>query len=149
MRLCVIPARGGSKRIPRKNILPFAGRPMIAWSIEAARDSGVFDRVLVSTDNPEIAELARTLGAEVPFTRPDALADDHAGSTEVTAHATAWALAQDWPLQAVCMLYATAPFVRAADLQRGLAELRSGDWDYAFSVTDFAYPIYRALCSDG
>jgi N-acylneuraminate cytidylyltransferase len=148
LRLCVIPARGGSKRIPRKNILPFAGRPMIAWSIDAARASGLFDRVIVSTDDAEIAAVAREGGAELPFMRPDELANDHAGSTEVVTHATAWALAQGWTLEAVCMLYATAPFVQAEDLQAGLQALRSGDWDYAFSVTDHAYPIHRSLTLD-
>jgi N-acylneuraminate cytidylyltransferase len=145
LRICVIPARGGSKRIPRKNILPFGGRPMIAWSIAAARDSGLFDHILVSTDDAEIAAVAREHGAELPFIRPDALATDHAGSTEVVTHATRWATEQGWPLAAVCCIYATAPFIQADDLRRGLAALDAGDWAYAFSVTDYAYPIFRSL----
>ena len=104
MNLAVIPARGGSKRIPGKNIRPFCGRPMIAWAIDAARDSGLFDRVVVSTDDKEIAETASQAGAEVPFTRPAELADDHAGTIPVIAHATRWAQEQDWPVEATCVI---------------------------------------------
>ena len=90
MRLALIPARGGSKRIPKKNIAPFCGKPMIAWSIETANASGLFDRVIVSTDDPEIADVARRFGAESPFERPAELSNDHAATTEVVAHATRW-----------------------------------------------------------
>jgi len=144
-RLCVIPARGGSKRIPRKNILPFGGKPMIAWSIEAALTSGLFDRVWVSTDDDEIADVARAHGAEVPFMRPATLANDHAGTNEVTAHACNWAAEQGWAPDAVCCIYATAPFIQVDDLRRGLDLLASGPWAYAFAVTDFGYPIFRSL----
>jgi N-acylneuraminate cytidylyltransferase len=92
MRLAVIPARGGSKRIPRKNIKVFHGKPMIAWSIETAKLSGLFDQIIVSTDDSEISEVAKQWGAEVPFVRPASLSGDHAGTTEVIAHATRWAL---------------------------------------------------------
>ncbi len=145
MRIAVIPARGGSKRIPRKNIKPFAGKPMIAWSIEVAKASGLFDRVFVSTDDAEIAELAKQWGAEVPFMRPDELSNDYAGTTEVISHATQWALEQGLDVDAVCCIYATAPFVQVADLMRGLEVLESGDWAYAFTVTDFAAPIFRSF----
>lgn len=145
MKIAVIPARGGSKRIPRKNIKPFSGKPMIAWSIEAAKSSGLFDRIIVSTDDAEIAEVAKQWGAEVPFMRPDALSNDHAGTTPVIAHATQWALAQGMDVEAVCCIYATAPFVQVDDLKRGWEALASGDWDYAFTVTDFAAPIFRAF----
>lgn len=145
MNVCVIPARAGSKRIPRKNIRPFHGRPMIAWSIEAARASGVFSRILVSTDDAEIAALAVALGAEAPFIRPAALADDHTGTLEVMAHAVGWMRDQDWPLDAVCCLYATAPFVRPEDLRDGLELLRMGDWSFTFTATEYASPIFRAF----
>jgi len=145
MKVAIIPARGGSKRIPRKNIRPFAGKPMIAWSIEAARASGLFERIVVSTDDAEIADVARQYGAEIPFMRPDALANDHAGATEVVAHATEWALGTGLELQAVCCLFATAPFVQEADLQAGWKAFSSGHWDYVFSATDFAAPIMRAF----
>jgi len=145
MNVAVIPARGGSKRIPRKNIKDFCGKPMIAWSIEAAKASGLFDHIIVSTDDAEIAEVATQWGAEVPFMRPAELSNDHAGTTEVIAHATHWALDQSWPVTAVCCIYATAPFVQVEDLKRGLEALESGDWAYAFTVTDFAAPIFRSF----
>jgi pseudaminic acid cytidylyltransferase len=145
MRLAVIPARGGSKRIPRKNIKPFGGKPMIAWSIEVALQSGCFDRVLVSTDDPEIAQVAQSYGAEVPFVRPPELSDDHTGTIPVIAHATQWQADHGIPATQVCCIYATAPFVQAQDLQRGLAILQNSGADYAFSVTSYAFPIQRAI----
>lgn len=143
--IAVIPARGGSKRIPRKNIKEFCGKPIIAWSIEAAKTSELFDRIIVSTDDAEIAEVAKRWGAEVPFMRPDELADDYAGTTEVIAHATQWALNQGLAVVAVCCIYATSPFVQVADLKRGWQALESGDWQYAFTVTDYAAPIFRSF----
>jgi N-acylneuraminate cytidylyltransferase len=145
MKLAVIPARGGSKRIPRKNIKSFNGKPMIAWSIEAAISSGFFERIIVSTDDVEIAEVAKQWGAEVPFMRPEELSNDQAGTTPVIAHATQWAISQGLDVQAVCCIYATAPFVQVDDLKRGWEALNSGDWDYSFTVTDFAAPIFRAF----
>lgn len=118
---------------------------MLAWSIDAARASTLFDHVLVSTDDREIATVARDWKAEVPFVRPDELSDDHAGTTEVVGHATSWALTNGWPLSAVCCIYATAPFVQPADLRRGLDALESGDWDFAFSVTEFPSSIFRSF----
>jgi N-acylneuraminate cytidylyltransferase len=148
MRLAVIPARGGSKRIPRKNIRPFGGRPMIAWSIDAALQSGCFDRVVVSTDDSEIADVARTAGAEVPFMRPAALSDDHTGTIPVVAHAVQWQADHGARPAEVCCLYATAPFVQPADLRRGLDLLTASGAQYAFSVTSYAFPIQRAIRLD-
>lgn len=145
MKLAIIPARGGSKRIPRKNIKPFCGKPMIAWSIEAALQSGCFDQVVVTTDDAEIAEVARQHGAQVPFLRPAELSDDHAGTTAVIAHAIDWFVAQGHAPAQVCCLYATAPFVSPDDLRRGLAVLTESGCDYAFSVTSYAFPIQRAI----
>jgi len=145
MNIAVIPARGGSKRIPRKNIREFCGKPMMAWSLEVAKESGMFGRIIVSTDDKEIAEVARKLGAEVPFMRPAELSNDHAGTTEVIAHATQWALDQGVAIDAVYCIYATAPFVQIDDLVRGLKELESGDWSFAFSATDYAAPIFRSF----
>lgn len=145
MKIAVIPARGGSKRIPRKNIKPFCGKPMIAWSIEAARASGLFERIVVSTDDAEIAAIAKEWGAEVPFVRPKELSNDYAGTTPVVAHVTQWALDQHLPVSAVCCIYATAPFVQTQDLKLGWEALDSGSWDYAFAVTDFAAPIFRSF----
>ena len=145
MKLAVIPARGGSKRIPRKNIKLFCGKPMIAWSIEAAILSGCFDQVAVSTDDIEIAEIARQCGAQVPFMRPAELSDDHTGTTAVIAHAIDWFAAQGQAPSQVCCLYATAPFVSPDDLRRGLVVLTETGSDYAFSVTSYAFPIQRAI----
>lgn len=145
MKIAVIPARGGSKRIPRKNIKPFCGKPMIAWSIEAAKACGLFEHVIVSTDDAEIAEVARQWGAEAPFMRPEELSNDHAGTTPVIAHATQWALNQGFDVSAACCIYATAPFIQVSDLKRGWEILNSGDWNYAFTVTDFAAPIFRSF----
>jgi N-acylneuraminate cytidylyltransferase len=145
MKIAVIPARGGSKRIPRKNIKIFCGKPMIAWSIEVAKASGLFDHIIVSTDDEEIADIARKWGGEVPFIRPAELSNDHTGTTEVIAHATQWSLDQGFVVDAVCCIYATAPFIRMDDLKRGLETLESGDWAYAFTATDFAAPIFRAF----
>ena len=145
MRLAVIPARGGSKRIPRKNIKLFCGKPMIAWSIEEALQSGCFDQIVVSTDDAEIAEVARQCGAQVPFMRPDELSDDRTGTTAVIAHAINWFAAQGQTPAQVCCLYATAPFVSADDLLLGLTVLTETGSDYAFSVTSYAFPIQRAI----
>ncbi len=149
MKLAVIPARGGSKRIPRKNVRPFCGKPMIAWSIDAARDSGVFDRIIVSTDDSEIAEIAADLGAEVPFTRPAELANDHAGTIPVIAHATGWAKDQGWPVDALCCVYPTAPLISPEDLKEALRQLEAGPHDFIFTATDYASPIFRAFKETG
>jgi pseudaminic acid cytidylyltransferase len=148
-RLAVIPARGGSKRIPRKNLREFAGRPIIAHSIQAARDSGLFDVVLVSTDDEEIAAVARAHGADVPFLRPKHLADDHTGTQAVVKQAIEAVAAWRSTPEQVCCVYATAPFVRATDLAAGLAWLDTSGAEFAFSVTSFAFPIQRALRLDG
>ncbi len=145
MKLAVIPARGGSKRIPRKNIKPFSGKPAICWSIDAAREAGLFDHIIVSTDDPEIAEVACQAGAEVPFVRPPELANDFAGTIEVVAHAAKW-VEQHWSRpEAVCCIYAVAPLVRADDIRAAWNILQSGDWAYSFPVTDFAAPIFRSF----
>lgn len=145
MKVAIIPARGGSKRIPRKNIKIFHGKPMIAWSIEAAKASGLFDRIIVSTDDMEIAKIALEWGAEVPFMRPDDLSGDYTATIPVIAHAIRWLIDQQYDVKAACCVYATAPFVRPDDLAKGWVELTSGDWSFAFSVTDFAAPIFRAF----
>ena len=135
MKLAVIPARGGSKRIPRKNIKPFGGLPMIAWSIRAAVASACFDLIIVSTDDNEIAQVAQAYGAEVPFMRPKELSDDHTGTMAVVAHAIEWQNAHGPSATAVCCIYATAPFVQASDIALGYDVLQSSGADYAFSVT--------------
>lgn len=149
MNLCVIPARGGSKRILRKNIREFCGKPMIAWSIEAARASGCFDQIIVSTDDAEIGDVARQWRADVPFMRPAELADDFAGTTPVVAHAVQWHQAHGHELKAVCCLYATAPFVEPADIKEGLKLLEQAAADrFVFTATAYPSPIQRALRLD-
>lgn len=145
MRLAVIPARGGSKRIPRKNIKPFCGKPMIAWSIAAARGSGCFDRIIVSTDDAEIAEVAMACGAEAPFVRPAELSNDHAGTLPVIAHAVRWFQDAGQSPSEICCIYATAPFVLPGDLMQGLDRLVATGADYVFSATAFPFPIQRAF----
>lgn len=145
MKIAVIPARGGSKRIPRKNIKNFCGKPMIAYSIETALKSNCFDKVIVSTDDVEIAEVAKEYGAEVPFMRPVELSDDYAGTTPVIRHAIEWFLQQGFNPELVCCLYATAPFVTANYLQQGLQQLQKTNSAYAFTVTSYAFPIQRAI----
>lgn len=145
MKVAVIPARGGSKRIPRKNIREFAGKPIIAHSIEVALQSGLFEQVIVSTDDEEIAEVAKKYGAEVPFSRPRELSDDHTGTTEVIAHAINWLQSHGANLSGVCCIYATAVFIRHEDLKQGLTILEAGNWHYVFSATTFAFPIFRSF----
>jgi len=145
MRLAVIPARGGSKRILRKNIREFCGKPIIAWSIRAAFQSGCFDKVIVSTDDTEIADVARTWGAEIPFLRPAELADDYTGTAAVVRHAIEWFEDRGKKFDFVCCIYATAPFVRAQDINTGLEDLFLVDADFAFTVTSFPFPIQRAV----
>ena len=144
--LAIIPARGGSKRIPRKNLKPFCGKPMIAYAMEAARSAGVFDAVVVSTDDEEIAAEAVRNGAEAPFRRPAELADDHTPTLPVIAHAIRWWEEHRGPLDLVCCIYATAPFLQPRYLREGLALLQAHPAaEFAFSVTSYAFPIFRAL----
>jgi len=145
VRLAVIPARGGSKRIPRKNVRAFAGKPMIAWSIEAAATTGLFDDIVVSTDDPEIAEVARAAGASIPFMRPPELADDHTGLIPVVRHAIDWFDHAGRAPAEVCCLLATAPFLRAEDVGAGLAAMTRAQAEFALSVTRYAFPIQRAV----
>jgi pseudaminic acid cytidylyltransferase len=148
MNVAIIPARGGSKRITRKNIRPFCGRPMIAWSIETAINSRLFERIIVSTDDPEITEIASHLGAETPFERPAELANDHAGTLPVIRHAVDWLVHQGSPVTHACCIYATAPFLRAEDLKKSRMMMEEPELDFVFSITRFAFPIQRALKLD-
>lgn len=145
MKVAVIPARGGSKRIPRKNIKQFCGKPMIAYSIEAAIESGCFDRVIVSTDDTEIAKVAQAYNAEVPFIRPEELSNDQAGTIPVIQHAIHWLIEQVEAPEFVCCLYATAPFIRPETIKQGLQQLEDTNAAYAFSATSYAFPIQRAF----
>lgn len=143
--VAIIPARGGSKRIPRKNVKDFCGKPMIAWSIEAALQSNCFDQVLVSTDDQEIAEIARSYGAVSPFMRPQELSDDHTPTAAVVRHAVEWFKHREIFPGSICCIYATAPFVAADDIRNSYLMLKSQRSDYVLPVTSFPFPIQRAL----
>lgn len=144
--VCVIPARGGSKRVPGKNIRPFCGRPLMAWSIDCAKESGLFDRIIVTTDSEDIAKVARECGAEVPFFRPPHLSDDITPTIPVVAHAVKELENQGEHYDYVCCLYATAPLVNPASLRKGFETIRSRpEKSFAISVTSYAFPIYRSI----
>ena len=145
MKLAVIPARGGSKRIPSKNIKTFCGKPMMAWAIEAAIKSQCFDQIVVPTDDEAIARVAQACGADVPFRRPPELSDDYTSTIPVIAHATRTLMSQGKSPDIVCCIYATAPFLQGGDLRQGLNTLDESGADYAFSVTRYEFPIQRAI----
>ncbi|MGS0682081.1 pseudaminic acid cytidylyltransferase [Shewanella sp. 125m-7] len=149
MNVAIIPARGGSKRIPRKNIKNFHGKPIIAYSIEVALKSGCFDKVIVSTDDQEIADVAVKYGAEVPFMRPADIADDYATTMDVMQHAIIWCEEQGWMINNVCCIYATAPFIQSKYLKKGWELLQQKGVEFAFSATTFAFPIQRAIKLSG
>ena len=145
MKLAIIPARGGSKRIPGKNIREFLGKPVIAYSIEAALGSDLFDKVIVSTDDEKIAEVAQKYGAEVPFMRPSELADDFTGTNAVVKHAVQWFVDRKKNVDYACCIYATAPMLQAKYIKEGFEKLVDANTSFAFSVTRFEFPIQRAL----
>lgn len=148
MNLCVIPARGGSKRIPRKNIRPFAGKPIIAYAIQAAQKSGLFTKIIISTDNEEIAKVSQDFGAEVPFLRPPELADDYTPTVPVIAHAIKNLESNGMRFQYVCCIYPCVPFLKIEDLQITLSILQSEKINYSFPVSEYPSPIQRALKMD-
>jgi N-acylneuraminate cytidylyltransferase len=145
MNIAIIPARGGSKRIPRKNIKEFHGKPLIAYSIEAAKASKCFDRIIVSTDDTEIAEVAKKYGAEVPFIRPADISNDFATTSDVMKHAIKYFTDEGYKLNLVCCIYATAPFLLPEYLQQAQTEFDDATIEYAFSATSFSFPIQRAI----
>lgn len=143
--IAIIPARGGSKRIPGKNVKPFAGAPMISYSIKAALLSNIFDDVIVSTDDPQIAEVAHEYGASVPFMRPPEISRDDTATPPVIQHAIKWYNEHIGPVGFACCLYATSPFTTSEDLVTGLDTLKKSDKSFSMSVCSYAYPIQRAL----
>ena len=142
--LCIIPARGGSKRIPRKNIKPFLGKPIMAYSIEAALKSGIFDEVMVSTDDEEFAEVAKKYGASVPFLRSEATSNDYATTVDVLLEVVDMYKQQSKEFDVVCCLYSTAPFVTSERLKEACGKL-SDNVDGCFTVVEYSYPIQRSL----
>jgi pseudaminic acid cytidylyltransferase len=145
MNIAVIPARGGSKRIPRKNIKEFCGWPMISYAINAAKESNLFDRIIVSTDDEEISILAKELGAEIPFMRPSHLADDYTETVPVISHAIESCQRLGWNLENVCCIYPCVPFIRAEDLIGAFRQIVDGGALYCFPVAHFPSSVQRSL----
>ena len=144
-KIAIITARGGSKRIPRKNIKEFCGKPILAYSIEAARESGLFDTVMVSTDDGEIAEIAGQYGAQVPFYRSEKTANDFATTNDVLLEVLAEYEKRGERYEIGCCLYPTAPFVTARKLQDAMTKLEESDADTLIPVVPFSYPPQRAM----
>jgi pseudaminic acid cytidylyltransferase len=145
VNVAIIPARGGSKRIPRKNILPFSGKPIIAYSIQTAINSQLFGKVIVSTDDEEIAAVSKQYGAEVPFLRPAELSDDRCGTHEVIGHAVEFLVDSGIEVDFACCIYATAPLIEYRDLEAGFNLVRHGRWETVFAAATFAHPIFRSF----
>jgi len=143
--IAIIPARGGSKRIPRKNIKEFFSKPLISYSIETAIRSELFDKVVVSTDDEEIAKVAKEYGAEVPFVRPKELSDDFATTGAVVNHAIEFLKNRGDEFDFVCVIYATAPLIQMKYLKEGFERLKQSDAHMAFSVTSMPFPIQRTF----
>ncbi len=146
--VAIIPARGGSKRIPKKNIKDFFGKPLIAYSIEVALNSKLFDKVVVSTDDEEIAKIAKEYGAEVPFLRPKELSDDFTGTGDVVKHAIKYLEAKGESYEYVCTIYATAPLLQKKYLLDGYEKLKNSDAINTFSATTMPFPIQRTFKLD-
>lgn len=142
--LAIIPARGGSQRIPRKNIKNFLGKPIMAYAIETAIRSGLFDEVMVSTDDDEIIKIAQTYGASVPFKRSANTANDHATTAEVLNEVLSEYAKMDQHFELGCCLYPTAALTRVAHLKSAVQQLELG-YDTVFPVVEFSYPIHRGL----
>jgi len=146
MKLAVIPARGGSKRIPRKNVREFCGQPLIAYSILAAKNSDLFDHVIVSTDDDQIRDIANQNGAETPFVRPTELPNDHATTVPVINHAVSWVQQHMGKVDHACCIYATAPFIQAKALRESYEMLISRKvGGYVFSAATMPFPIQRTF----
>lgn len=148
MTVCVIPARGGSKRIPRKNIKPFDGKPIIAYSIDAAKKSKCFERIIVSTDDDEIASISQDYGAEIPFLRPKELSDDYTSTSDVIKHAIKFLDMEAFNFNFVCCIYPTAPLIDFADIQKTKIMLDNDKASFfCFPVCEFPSAVQRALKS--
>lgn len=145
MKVAIIPARGGSKRIPRKNAKPFFGIPMIARTVATALQSGLFDHVVVSTDDAEIADIATRAGAQIPFIRPADLADDLTPTVPVIAHAIQACNERGWKIIHACCIYPCVPLLEIDDIADALDIALDKDADFVYPVTDYAHPIQRAM----
>ena len=145
MKVAIIPARGGSKRIEKKNIKFFCGKPIISRSIEIAHKTKLFDKIIVSTENKEIASIARRYNAETPYIRPFKLAGDRIGTAMVVSHAIRWLNNQGEYPHAVCCIYPTAVFAKPADIIKAYKKMINGNWNYVFSATTFQSTVIRSF----
>jgi len=148
-RIAIITARGGSKRIPKKNIRDFCGKPIIAYSIQAAKDAGVFDIVMVSTDSEEIAEIAKQAGADVPFLRSEETSNDFASTADVIQEVLVEYEKRGTFFDEVCCIYPTAPFVTGERLKEAVFMLEEKQYDSVFPVVPFSFPPLRGLKMEG
>lgn len=145
MNIAIIPARLNSKRIPKKNIKKFCGKPMIYWSIYAAKKSNLFEKIIVSTDSDEIAKIAQKYGAIVPFLRPKKLSGDFIGTTPVVSHAANWAKSQGWDIKYVCCIYPTAALINVIDLKKAYKKISSNQFSYVIAASRYSAPIFRSF----
>jgi len=143
--IAIIPARGGSKRIKRKNIRKFVNKPMLQYAVEVAQKSGVFEHIVISSDDQEILKFGKSIGAETPFRRPEELSDDYTATVPVIKHSIRFTEALGWKFSYVCCLYPCTPFIEATDLISCLSLLKSSGVDYALPVLEFSSPIQRAF----
>lgn len=148
MVVAIIPARGGSKRIPQKNIKLFAGKPMIAYAIEVAKKTNLFDKIIVSTDSEKIAVISKTYGADIPFMRPYKLADDHTGTSKVVIHAIECLTDMNIEIEALCCIYPTVPLLRSRSIEEGYSLYKNNGFILTFSVAAFPAPILRSYNID-
>ena len=145
MKIAVILARSGSKRIPKKNIKNFKGKPMIYWPIAAAKKSKFFDRIIVSTDSKQIARISKKYGAEIPFLRSKKLANDFTGTTKVVSHLVNWLNKKYQKPKSICCIYACAPFIQSKDIRLAYNKFKKGNWDYIFTATIFNQQVLRSF----
>ena len=145
MNFCVIPARGGSKRIPKKNIRDFLGKPIIIRTIETVLKAKIFDKVILSSDDSEVINLVKELDIEVPFLRPKNISDDFSSTIDVMEHSSKWINEHYKKINNICCVYPCSPLLTAEDLKIGLEEIKKNNWDYVFSAYECKIPLYRSF----
>jgi pseudaminic acid cytidylyltransferase len=145
MKIAIIPARGGSKRIPKKNIKDFCGKPMIVWAIEKAIKSNCFDEIIVTTDDTEIMETANEHGAKTPFKRSKKLSDDHTITVPVIANALLECEALGWNIDYACCIYPCSPFIETEDLKLSFEKMIAGNYKFIYPITEYKHPIQRSI----
>ena len=145
MKVAIIPARMGSKRIPKKNIKNFCGKPIISWTIKAIKKAKIFDKIIVSTDSKKIASVVKKYNVEVPFLRPIQLSGDKSGTSEVIIHAIKWLIKNNYDPLFVCCIYPTAAFIKSSDILKGYRMIKKGKWNFVFSATSFSSSALRSF----